>query len=132
MPNKKTISESEFDIQWYSGSGAGGQHRNKHQNCCRVVHRATGISAVGTHSRSREANRIAALDVCMERVLAANQQDTPRYQAGHERVRTYHEPDNRVVDHASGLVQTYQEVVEKGNISNMIDARRLAKGAQDE
>ena len=35
--------ESDFRIEWFSGSGAGGQHRNKHQNSCRVIHIPTGI-----------------------------------------------------------------------------------------
>jgi protein subunit release factor A len=42
---------------------------------------------------------------------------------GTERVRTYHEPDNRVVDHASGVVDTYTNVVIKGNIENVVEAR---------
>lgn len=40
-----------------------------------------------------------------------------------ERVRTYHEPDNRVTDHASGFRQTYSEVVGKGDLAAMIEAR---------
>lgn len=121
------MDDKDFDIQWYSGTGKGGQHRNKHQNCCRVVHRATGISAVGTSSRSREDNKRTALKVCRRRVEETRHEDTPRYQAGHERVRTYHEPDNRVVDHASGLTLSYKEVVEKNDIAPMVDARRAAK-----
>ena len=37
------FDDSEFDVEWYSGSRAGGQHRNRHQNCCRVTHRPTGL-----------------------------------------------------------------------------------------
>lgn len=121
------MDEKDFDIQWYSGTGKGGQHRNKHQNCCRVVHRATGVSAVGTSSRSREDNKRSALEVCRRRVEETRHEDMPRYQAGHERVRTYHEPDNRVVDHASGLTLSYKDVVEKNDIAPMVDARRAAK-----
>jgi len=121
------MNENDFDIQWYSGTGKGGQHRNKHQNCCRVIHRETGISANGTNSRSREDNKRAAMSVCTARVAAALHEDTERYQAGFERVRTYHGPNNRVTDHASGLAQTYKEVVEKGDLSQMIAARLKAK-----
>ena len=36
-------SENDFSIEWYSGSGAGGQHRNKHQNSARITHIPSGI-----------------------------------------------------------------------------------------
>lgn len=121
------MDENEFHFEWFSGTGAGGQHRNKHQNCCRVTHKETGIKAIGTSSKSRESNRKNALAVCRSRVLQSMESDTPRHQAGFERVRTYHQPDNRVVDHESGHTQTYKDVVEKGDISDMIDARLKAK-----
>jgi protein subunit release factor A len=64
--------------------------------------------------------------VCRSRVLAHFHKDTERYQAGNERIRTYHEPDNRVVDHASGLTDTYTNVIIKGNIDALVQARARA------
>jgi peptide chain release factor 1 len=113
----------DFEIQWFSGTGAGGQHRNKTQNCCRVIHTPTGIKAQGTNSRSREANLRNAMAVCQSRVVEHFRQDIERYRATNERVRTYHEPDNRVTDHASGEQDTYKNVVIDGDGSKMIEAR---------
>ena len=112
------LTEDQFRFEWFSGTGKGGQHRNKHQNCCRCIHVANG-----TGSRSREDNRRTAYTVCRSRVMANFHQDTPRYQAGSERIRTYHEPDNRVVDHASGLTDSWTSVIIKGNIEPMVMAR---------
>lgn len=120
------ISEDQFRFEWYSGTGKGGQHRNKHQNCCRCIHEPTGISANGTESRSREDNRRIAYTNCRSRVAAYFHKDKERYLAGSERIRTYHEPDNRVVDHASGFVDTYSNVVVKGNMESVIKARQKA------
>ena len=117
------LTEDQFRFEWFSGTGKGGQHRNKHQNCCRCIHESTGIAANGTNSRSREDNRTAALSVCRSRVMAHYHQDTPRWQAGDERIRTYHEPDNRVVDHASDLTDSWTNVIIKGNIEPVILAR---------
>lgn len=117
------ITEDQFRFEWFSGTGKGGQHRNKHQNCCRCIHEPTGISANGTSSRSREDNKRSAYAVCLARIQAHFHKDTERYQAGNERIRTYHEPDNRVTDHSSGLVDSYQNVVLKGHIDEMIEAR---------
>ena len=120
------VTEDQFRFEWFSGTGKGGQHRNKHQNCCRCIHEPTGITANGTNSRSREDNRSASYTVCRSRVLAHFHKDTERYQAGNERIRTYHEPDNRVVDHASGLTDTYTNVIIKGNMDALVQARARA------
>lgn len=117
------VKEDQFRFEWYSGTGKGGQHRNKHQNCCRCIHVPTGISANGTESRSREDNKRNALEVCRARVQQHFHQDKDRFLAGEERIRTYHEPDNRVVDHSSGFVDTYTNVVIKGNIEEVLTAR---------
>ena len=122
------MTESDLKIEWYSGTGKGGQHRNKHQNCCRITHIPTGIKANGTENRSREANRKAALGVLRARLAAHMHQDTERYRATSERVRTYHELDNRVTDHASGESMLYTEALKNG-ITPLIDARRIAKGS---
>ena len=124
---KITFSDDDFEVQWYSGTGKGGQHRNKHQNCCRVTHKPTGIRASGTGDRSRENNKRSAISVCKARVAALYHRDVERFRASDERVRTYHAVDNRVYDHASGLIRTYKEVVGKNDLSEMIEARLMAK-----
>jgi len=120
------LEESQFRFEWFSGTGKGGQHRNKHQNCCRCIHIPTGIKANGTNSRSREDNKRNSLAVCKARIFDAFSTDTERNRAGSERIRTYHEPDNRVIDHKSGLLDSYKNVVINNNLAPMIDARRMA------
>ena len=117
------ISEEQFRFEWFSGTGKGGQHRNKHQNCCRCIHEPTGIQANGTSSRSREDNKRQAYITCLSRIQAHFHKDKERFLAGNERIRTYHEPDNRVVDHSSGHIDTYQNVMVKGSFDEMVEAR---------
>jgi protein subunit release factor A len=124
------VTEDQFIYEWFSGTGKGGQHRNKHQNCCRCIHEPTGITANGTGSRSREDNKRDAYTTCRSRVEAYYHQDTERYQAGHDRIRTYHAADNRVVDHASGHTDTFQNVIEKHAMEDMIKARAEATREQ--
>jgi len=38
QPNYDDIDPDDFKVEWYSGTGAGGQHRNKHQNSVRLTH----------------------------------------------------------------------------------------------
>lgn len=117
------MGEEDFRFEWFSGTGKGGQHRNKHQNCCRCIHIPTGITANGTNSRSREANKETAYTTCRSRVQAYFYKDKERNLAGNERIRTYHEPDNRVTDHASNVTDSYTNVVIKGDMEKMIEAR---------
>lgn len=56
-----SVTKKDFSIDFFSGTGAGGQHRNKHQNCVRIKHLATGIIATGQSSRERKANIKEAL-----------------------------------------------------------------------
>lgn len=51
-----SITKKDFSIQYFSGTGAGGQHRNKHQNCVRLQHLDSGAVSTGQSSKSRKAN----------------------------------------------------------------------------
>lgn len=61
-----SITKKDFDIQYFSGKGAGGQHRNKHQNCVRMLHRDSGVSATGQSSKSRQANEREAFNTIVK------------------------------------------------------------------
>jgi len=56
-----SITKKDLNIDYFSGTGAGGQHRNKHQNCVRIRHPASGAIATGQSNKSRSANLREAL-----------------------------------------------------------------------
>jgi len=106
------IREQDLDIEWYSGTGAGGQHRNKHQNSCRIRHRPTGIVATA-QCRSRENSLTQARATLAQRVQEQTQQQHDqaqsldrRLQVGSgqrgDKIRTYRFQDDRVQDHVTG------------------------------
>ena len=51
-----SITKKDFDITYYSGRGAGGQHRNKSKNCVRLKHKETGIITTGQDQKSLTQN----------------------------------------------------------------------------
>lgn len=55
------IQGKDFKLDYFSGTGAGGQHRNKHQNCVRIRHHASGVIVTGQSHRERKANEREAL-----------------------------------------------------------------------
>lgn len=117
------LSKKDFKIEWYSGQGAGGQHRNKHQNCCRITHLDSGITTSGTESRSRVDNQRTAFDR-MTALLNVWYNKPAEREISDEVIRTYHAERNEVIDKASGLRLQYKEVVIDGNIGEMIEARK--------
>ena len=59
------INKSDIKSEWYSGTGAGGQRRNKKQCSCRLTHLPTGIVKT-SQTRSRE----NSLDEAMKSLIS--------------------------------------------------------------
>ena len=117
------LTKKDFKVEWFSGTGAGGQHRNKHPNCCRITHIETGISSNGTESKSRETNKRKAFERLTKKLI---QELIPenKIDLSQDLVRTYNKYRDEVKDKASKLKQSYKKVVEKNNLSDMINSRR--------
>jgi len=118
------LTRKDFSIDWFSGTGGGGQHRNKHQNCCRIVHLETGIMATGQTERDRPSNQAKAFKELAKRLVAyyTALDEMPRY-INTTVIRNYHAERNEVLDKASGLRRPYRDVVIGGNLAEMIEAR---------
>lgn len=121
------LTRKDFTIEWYSGTGKGGQHRNKHQNCCRIIHNETGIRAQGSSGRDRPTNQRDAFKVLASRLIAYYEAiDAQKPNISTEVIRNYHAERNEVLDKASGLRLPYKHVVVGGQLAEMIEARLLA------
>lgn len=116
-----TFNERDFKVEWYSGTGGGGQHRNKHQNSCRITHLATGIVAT-SQCRSRENSLKEAKAAILSRLNGAHANDVSRevstlrkIQVGSgqrgDKVRTYRFQDNQVKDHNTGKAASLERVM---------------------
>lgn len=123
-PEKHQFSSEDKDIriEWYSGSGSGGQNRNKVQNCCRLIHIPTGTIKTA-QSRDRESSYKHAYDSLMkelETVFYAkqnamrNQARVEQIQVCNGDIRTFRFRDDRVVDHRTGKVVRCKDIM-KGN-----------------
>lgn len=51
-----SVTKKDLKIEYFSGTGAGGQHRNKHQNCVRLHHEESGAKSTGQSNRERKSN----------------------------------------------------------------------------
>jgi len=106
------FNERDFKIEWYSGTGAGGQHRNKHQNSCRITHLPSG-EIVTSQCRSRENSLDEAKTEILARLNGSAARGHNRAQAAErkaqvgsgergDKIRTYRFQDNTVKDHQTG------------------------------
>lgn len=125
----RDLRDEQLSVSWFSGTGAGGQHRNKHQNSCRLLHVPTGI-VVKSEERSRTASYAAALQELTQRVgdqrVAgdhAKRAEQTKIQVGSgmrgDKIRTYRLQDDQVVDHRSGRRARWRDV-ERGNFSELV------------
>lgn len=105
-------SPEHFAIEWRSGTGKGGQHRNKTQSCCRIIHVPTGISEY-REGRNRVDNERDARRAVQQRLdaMAAESDGAAasaerRGQAGSgqrgDKVRTIRFRDDVATDHRTG------------------------------
>ena len=103
---------ADFEVEWYSGSGSGGQHRNKHQNSARVRHLPTGLVRTA-QTRKRETSlreAMEALGAELDRMAArgagAAENGMRAGQIGSgmrsDKRRTYRFQDGTVKDHVTG------------------------------
>lgn len=124
MKEEIHLTKKDFKLAWFSGTGAGGQHRNKHQNCCRITHIATGLKTQGTGSRDRVTNqRVAFTNLAKLIISYYDAGGKPERYKSLEVIRNYHGVRNEVKDKASGLRQEYKHVVDNAHIEDMVEAR---------
>jgi peptide chain release factor 1 len=120
--------DADFRVEWFSGSGAGGQHRNRHLNCSRIWHVPTGLKQE-RQGRSREANyreAMAALIVMLDDRLQSGskaiEDDVRRQQIGSgmrgDKRRTYRFQDDQVVDHVTGKSMQVSKAM-KGGLADL-------------
>ncbi len=57
-----SVTKNDLEVDWFSGTGCGGQYRNKHQNCCRIRHKDSGVIATGQSQRDRVSNLKEAME----------------------------------------------------------------------
>ena len=125
---KYCYTKKDYKIEYFSGTGPGGQNRNKVQACCRITHLPSGLKETGQNARSQQANFRDAFQRLGKRVgawIRAELNAEARRTPSTETIRTYHFVDNRVVDHVSGFRISAGELDKR--FGELIEARHNAK-----
>lgn len=122
------LDKQDLEYRWFSGTGKGGQHRNKHQNCLELTHLPTGLKQTAT-GRSRDTNEREAKDALLlklQQVSTGQANDaTNAIRSGQigcgmrgDKRRTYRFQDDQIVDHLTGKKMSCQQFM-SGNIEKL-------------
>ena len=136
-----TLNPADLRIDTFRASGAGGQHINKTDSAVRVVHLPTGIVAECQDGRSQHANKAKALQVLQARLQEKERSERAAKEAAtrkgligsgdrSDRIRTYNFPQGRLTDHRINLTLYKLALVMEGDLSDVIDALRAAREAE--
>lgn len=120
------VSDNDFRIEWFSGTGKGGQHRNKHQNSCRMIHIPTGLIE-SRQGRKRESNLRDAKEALLRMIQSKKDGESAstisqdrKQQVGSgmrgDKIRTYRFQEDRVKDHQSGKTLSIKRIM-RGNMN---------------
>lgn len=72
------MNEKDIRIDYFRGSGPGGQHRNTSETGVRITHLPSGVVATATESRSRNMNLQRAMARLEEKLAARSYKKRPR------------------------------------------------------
>lgn len=111
-------TKKDFKLEWFSGTGAGGQHRNRHQNCCRITHIESGLSTTGQNSRSRTENQRDAFKRLAQKLIAFYSDNEQERNHSDQVVRTYHFERNTATD---GVVSQPVASVMEGELDRFME-----------
>ena len=135
LPERQTVDTPllERDIEWqyFRGSGAGGQNRNKLETACRARHRPTGIVVRVETERKREQNKRRARDLLREKIrrmaLGSQLSEEARLRGSQvgsgmrgDKIRTIRCQDDVVTCHVTGRKTTYKKY-KRGDWSKLLE-----------
>jgi peptide chain release factor 1 len=132
------IEPNDLRIDVYRSSGPGGQSVNTTDSAVRITHIPSGLVVTCQDEKSQHKNKAKALKVLRSRLLdqmiaerEAERARARKTQVGtgdrSAKIRTYNFPQNRVTDHRIGLTLHKLAEVLNGDLSELMDALRLAE-----
>ena len=112
------VTKKDLRIDYYRGSGAGGQHKNKTDSACRITHIPTGTVTQCEEQRKQHQNKKVAFMRLVNKLvpmMKAEIAKTPDREVNTQRIRTYNEHRQTVVDdRIKGKKFDYDEVLAGG------------------
>ena len=127
------IKPDDLDISYFRASGAGGQHINKTDSACRIVHKPTNIMVSCQTERSQLQNRETAMKMLKSKLFEIKRQENvekisdikgvQKEIAWGSQIRSYvFCPYTLVKDHRTNYEETVVQKVMDGGLDGFINA----------
>src|SRR4051812_6641529 len=115
------LPKADLTIERITGSGPGGQHRNKTASCVRVTHNPTGLSVCidGRHQHKNLAVALKELARLIQQLQQAKKAAERKARRDHAIrndvvIRSYKFKEGIVIDHRTGKRASLKEVLGRG------------------
>lgn len=135
------LKDAEIKLETFCSSGPGGQSVNTTYSAVRLTHLPTGVVVSMQDEKSQIKNKEKAMRILKSRVydmelrkrLEEQSKLRKTYVSTGDRsakIRTYNFPQSRVTDHRIGLTIYNLPAFMNGDISEVLDALRIAENAE--
>lgn len=119
-----SLGRKDFRVDTFRSGGPGGQNQNKRDSGVRITHLETGLVGESREYKEQGRNRVAAFTRLGKLIKAYYQQVIKvNHEKSDETVRTYHAVENRVKDHASGVMCGFDAALDSDAIDQLIIER---------
>lgn len=125
MNDGKKINKNDFKIIITTGTGQGGQHKNRVSTAVIITHLPTGLQEKCEDTRSQSRNKEIAMKRLLSKIkeLENNKKhekinDLRKNQINGKPIRTYNYPRNQVKDHRTGKRANLDKIM-KGNLDSL-------------
>jgi peptide chain release factor 1 len=124
----KQVTKKDLRIDFYRGSGPGGQNKNKRDTACRITHIPTGLAATAEENRTQAKNKEAAFKRLAEKLIplmkkSLEQSKRELSNLTGVRVRTYNAIRNTVVDERIDKTFEFDTILD-GKLDKLINELR--------
>lgn len=115
MPWPESVDRTQLRVEFFRGSGKGGQNRNKRDTACRITHIPTGLFSTAEEHKSQLMNRNAAFNRLAKQLVPIMKSKLDSHTdefTSNERVRSYNEKRDEVIDHRTGITKPYKQTLD--------------------
>lgn len=119
----ENVDKTQLEISFSRGSGNGGQKKQKTSSKCTMKHIPTGIQVTCEEFREQSKNKIKAFQKLAEKLvpLIKNHFQVARIKQETERIRTYKEKDDLVIDERLKESFSYEDVLSGNGLGKIIN-----------
>lgn len=117
-----SFTKKDFRVDFYRGHGAGGQHRNKTDSCCRITHIPTGLVGNACEQKEQGKNKKVAFKRLSIKLLKFYKQEyITKTIRNNEVIRSYNQNRNEVSDKRSARKFDFRDVLLGDGLQLILD-----------